>query len=107
MPSMFGAPLLHGRFWTAQEEHSRAPVLVIDRDTSVELFGTGNGVGRELRLGGTVFRVIGISNDWAPQPRFLFLYADSPAWGGSRAQSAFIPGQEGSRVGKAGVNTGR
>src|SRR3546814_11320958 len=32
MPSMFGVPLLHGRFWTAQEEHSRAPVLVIDRD---------------------------------------------------------------------------
>src|SRR3546814_6145932 len=53
MPSMFGVPLLHGRFWTAQEEHSRAPVLVIDRDTSVELFGTGNGVGSELRLGGT------------------------------------------------------
>src|SRR3546814_6625204 len=38
-----------------------------------------------------VFRVIGISNDWAPQPRFLFLHADSQAWGGSRGQSAFIP----------------
>jgi len=91
MPSMFGVPLLHGRFWTTQEEQSRARVLVIDRDTSVALFGTDNGVGRELRLGKTVFRVVGIGGHWAPQPDFLFLHPDSQAWGDSRGKGAFVP----------------
>jgi putative ABC transport system permease protein len=91
MSSMFGVPLLHGRFWTAQEEQSRARVVVIDRNTSLELLGTGNGVGRELRVGKDVFRVIGISGRWAPQPRFHFLQEGSSAWGDDRDDNTFIP----------------
>lgn len=91
MPSMFGVPLLHGRFWTAEEEQSRARVVVIGHDTSMKLLGTENGVGRELRLGKDVFRVIGISGRWAPQPRFHFLREGSSAWGNGRGEDAFAP----------------
>lgn len=104
MPSMFGVPLLHGRFWTAQEEQSRARVLVIGRDTSQALFGTGNGVGRTLRLGKDVFRVIGISGHWAPQPNFLFLHEDSTPWGEAAGQEVFVPALAAVDAGLAPLN---
>lgn len=80
MPSMFGVPLLHGRHWSAREELERAPVAVIDRDTSLKLLGTENGVGREVRIGERLFRVVGVSQHWAPRPAAYFLQNTSQTW---------------------------
>lgn len=94
LPSMFGVPLLHGRYWTAQEERSRERVIVIDRDISLKLLGAENGVGRNVRLGRELFRVVGISGRWAPQPRFYALGSGSPVWwGGNRGETMFVPAQ--------------
>lgn len=89
MPSMFGVPLLHGRAWTAQEEAARARVAVIGREAGLKLFGTADAVGREVRIGAALFRVIGVAGDWAPQPQFHFLQEGS-GWGGGATQ-AFVP----------------
>ncbi|WP_024889122.1 ABC transporter permease [Luteimonas huabeiensis] len=91
MPAMFGVPLRSGRFWTPQEAAEGARVVVVDEATSVALLGTADGVGRDLRIGEGLFRVIGVGGAWAPQPRFHFLQPADDAWRGRGADIAFLP----------------
>lgn len=91
MPAMFGVPLMHGRFWTAEEEDTRARVVVLSQRTSLSLLGTGNGVGREVAIGDATFRVIGISGRWAPQPAFHFLQPGQSAWTNASSMGLFVP----------------
>lgn len=95
MTAMFGVPLLHGRSWTTQEEQDHVPVLVLGRQASLRLLGTEDGVGRDVLVGRTPFRVVGISDDWAPRPRAHYLQAgDNPQiWGNGRGEEAFLPVQ--------------
>ena len=90
MPSMFGVPLLRGRYWTAAEEQDRVPVAVIGDATARALFGDVDAVGRDLRIGSTLFRVIGVAGAWAPRPRFHFLQAGQAVWS-ERSESLFLP----------------
>jgi len=91
MPSMFAVPLQHGRYWTAQEEREHAPVAIIDRETSLKLLGTANGAGHNIRIGKTLFQVIGISGHWNPQPHFYALQGNESAWGKQFAVRAYLP----------------
>ena len=70
---MFGVPLRYGRTWTAAEDAARVPVAVVDSELARKLFGTADAVGRGVRINGTVFRVVGVSTPYAPQPRFYGL----------------------------------
>jgi putative ABC transport system permease protein len=49
-----------GRFFSTPEVTSRAAVCVLDSRTRVSLFGDAPAVGKEVRLGATRFRVIGV-----------------------------------------------
>jgi len=85
---MFGIPLRHGRYWTAQEDADHIPVVVMSAELSQKLFGTDDGVGRSVRIGGKQFRIIGISAPWSPQPHFYGL----EMWRyGDHAESVFLP----------------
>ncbi|EIL87195.1 antimicrobial peptide ABC transporter permease [Rhodanobacter fulvus Jip2] len=86
---MFGVALRYGRNWSAAEDAARAPVAVIDVDLAQKLFGTGNVVGRSIRLDKTVFRVIGVSTPFAPQPHFFGL--DRWAFSDSDLENVFVP----------------
>ena len=86
---MFGVALRYGRNWSAAEDAARAPVAVIDVDLAQKLFGTGNVVGRSIRLDKTVFRVIGVSAPFAPQPHFFGL--DRWAFSDSDLENVFLP----------------
>ncbi|AEQ98165.1 ABC transporter permease [Xanthomonas oryzae] len=66
---MFGIDLSQGRSWTADEEQSRAALVVISESFRKRL-GMAGEVGKSLQLGSKVFRIVGISRDWAPMPRF-------------------------------------
>jgi len=90
MLPVFGVPLRHGRFWTAQEEEARTPVVVIGRELSQRLLGREDGTGAEIRLGRHTFRVIGISERWAPRPRPHFLPGSDPGWQGD-GDEIFVP----------------
>lgn len=90
MPSMFGVPLQRGRHWTAAEERDRVPVAVIADGTARALFGDVDAIGRDLRIGSTLFRVIGITGTWAPRPRFHFLQPGQAVWS-ERSESLFLP----------------
>lgn len=70
---MFGVLLRYGRNWTLAEEAAREPVAVIDTDLAQKLFGTLDAVGRSVRLKNTLFRVVGVIQPYAPQPRFYAL----------------------------------
>ncbi|UNK57756.1 ABC transporter permease [Pseudoxanthomonas daejeonensis] len=93
MTSMFGVPLLRGRSWTVQEEQDRMPVIVLGRRASLRLLGTEDGVGQDVLIGQTPFRVIGISDSWGPRPRAHYLQAgdNSQMWGDGRGEEAFLP----------------
>lgn len=90
MPAMFGVPLRRGRFWTAGEERERAPVAVISEDVARELFPGGDALGREVQVGNGAFRIIGITGEWAPRPRFHFLPPGQAPWDGG-TDSVFLP----------------
>lgn len=86
---MFGVALRYGRSWSATEDAARAPVAVIDVELAQKLFGTGNAVGRSIRIDKAVFQVIGVSAVFAPQPHFYGL--DRWAFSASERESVFVP----------------
>ncbi|MCL7715259.1 ABC transporter permease [Stenotrophomonas mori] len=90
MLPVFGVPLRHGRFWTPEEEQSRTPVVVISRALSERLLGRADGTGAEIRIGRHAFRVIGISERWAPRPRPHFLPSYNAGWQGD-GDEVFVP----------------
>lgn len=92
MLQVFNVPLRHGRFWTPDEEAARTPVVIISRDLSQRLLGREDGTGGEVRLGNHTFRVIGISEHWAPRPRPHFLPSSDAGWRGAGDQ-VFVPAE--------------
>jgi len=52
--------LASGRFYTAAEVESSAPVVVLGSDTASELFTTGSAVGRTVTVNGSALTVIGV-----------------------------------------------
>jgi putative ABC transport system permease protein len=86
--AMFGVPFHAGSGWTAKDDDERARVIVISRELNQKLFGNASGIGRMVRLKGNEFRVIGILDDWHPQPMF-YAQLDKRAFGSSDA--FFLP----------------
>ncbi len=87
--SMMGVTLRYGRNWTLAEDIARAPVVVIDTDLAQKLFGTANAVGRSVRLKQTLFRVVGVVQPFALQPRFYAL--SMGAYNSSAAENLYVP----------------
>lgn len=84
---MFDVPLLSGNAWSKKDDDERARVAVIHRTLASRLFGTEEAVGRELRLPQGTFRVVGVSADWKPAPRFYDL--SNQRYGG--VEQVFLP----------------
>ena len=72
---MFEVPMVTGQAWTRDEDEGRARVAVISRALSDKLFGTTDSVGRDIRVSGHSLRVVGVADDWSPQPRFYDVMA--------------------------------
>jgi putative ABC transport system permease protein len=70
---MFGTPFLHGGAWTAADDASRAPVVVLSKALNQRVFGGADSVGRSLRLDDADYRVVGVLDDWQPVPYFFDL----------------------------------
>jgi putative ABC transport system permease protein len=84
---MFEVPFLYGRGWTAADDEGKAREVVIGRDLNNRLFGGTNSVGRELRLAGTAYRIVGVLDDWRPAPHFYDLNVGVYA----QAEQVFLP----------------
>jgi putative ABC transport system permease protein len=85
--AMFDVPFLYGGGWGANADDPAQPLVVLSRTENDKLFGGANSVGRTLRLADHEFRIVGVLDDWRPQPRFYDLNGgtfDDP-------ENAFIP----------------
>ncbi|RDS83176.1 ABC transporter permease [Dyella psychrodurans] len=85
---MFGTPFHAGGGWTAQNDAERARVVVLNAELNRKLFGTAPSIGKTVRLKNTDFRVIGVLDDWRPQPTF-YAQIDDRAFG--RGDQFFLP----------------
>jgi putative ABC transport system permease protein len=86
--AMFGVPFRAGGGWTAQDDDDRARVVVLSSTLNRTLFGDASGVGRIVRLKNNDFRVIGVIDDWHPQPLF-YAQIDKRVFG--RTDEFFLP----------------
>jgi putative ABC transport system permease protein len=69
--SMFEVPFTYGAGWTAEQDNQHAAVAVLSRWLNEKLFQGANSVGREVNLDGHDYRVVGVTADWNPTPRFF------------------------------------
>jgi putative ABC transport system permease protein len=76
---MFGMRFLYGGSWSQDDDARRAQVVVLSRALNQRLFGGANSVGRILVVATRAFRVVGVIDNWNPQPRFYDL--NSAAYG--------------------------
>jgi putative ABC transport system permease protein len=67
---MVDAPFRYGSGWGADADRQRAAVVVISSKLNEKLFGGANSVGRSVSIEGKDYRVVGVLDDWNPQPRF-------------------------------------
>jgi putative ABC transport system permease protein len=67
---MLDVPFKYGTGWSASDDTNRAPVVVINSKLNQKLFGGANSVGKSVNLEGKDYRVVGVLDNWNPQPRF-------------------------------------
>ena len=71
--AMFEVPMRFGTIWTAADEAAARDVVVLSRELSEKMFGQDNPVGRTLRMDGTEWQIVGVSDTWQPRPRYYRL----------------------------------
>lgn len=71
--SMAEPPFLYGTPWSVDDEAHRAKVLVISKQLNQRLFAGADSVGKQIHLDDGSYRVVGVLDDWHPQPRFYDL----------------------------------
>ena len=84
---MFDVPFLHGRGWSAADDEARGRLAVISRRLNDRLFGGEDSTGRTLQVEGHPLRVIGVLDDWEPNPKFYDLMTGSYG----RSENVFVP----------------
>ncbi len=85
--AMFGAPFRYGHGWSADDDEAKTRAVVISGELNQRLFGGANSVGRSLRMADSLFRVVGVLDDWAPSPHFYDLTTGSYG----AAEQVFLP----------------
>ena len=85
---LFGVPFLRGAGWGPAADHGDAHVVVLSEAVARRLFGTADALGREVRIEGHAFRVVGVAADWQPVPLF---YGGSGGDAAYRADGFFLP----------------
>src|SRR5690348_17343102 len=60
----------YGSGWSAADDEHRAQVAVISSHLNDKAFGGGDSVGKTLSIDGHEYRVVGVLDDWHPQPQF-------------------------------------
>jgi len=84
---MFDTPFLYGQGWSGAEDSGHARVAVISRNLNDKLFKGANSVGRDVLVEGHALRIVGVLDDWKPQPLFYDLFVGRY----DRQEEVFVP----------------
>lgn len=71
--AMFEPPFAYGGGWDHGQDAEHARVIVLTRDMNEKLFGGENSVGRNVRMNGFDYRVVGVLGDWKLRSRYYDL----------------------------------
>jgi putative ABC transport system permease protein len=105
LPSILGVPLRYGRPWTPAEQAAHDPVVILNAQVAEKLFGTPDAVGRSVKMGDKLFRVIGVTASWKPRVSFIGLVQSTGAVLPSAAQF-FVPAKAALAAGVAPLTAG-
>ncbi|KZN37610.1 ABC transporter permease [Pseudoalteromonas luteoviolacea] len=75
--SMLDVPFLYGSPWTEYDDSQGSMVVVLSKKKNEQLFQGQNSLGQEVIIGGSIYRVIGVLDDWLPLPRFYTENSDA------------------------------
>jgi putative ABC transport system permease protein len=67
---MFDLPFIYGSGWDDTADRSLERVVVLSKEINERVFGGENPVGRNLRLNGMDFQVVGVIDEFLPVPKF-------------------------------------
>jgi len=70
---MFDLPFLYGSGWDDDADAAMERVVVLSRETNERVFGGEDSVGRNVRMNGMNFRIVGVLDQWHPVPKFYDL----------------------------------
>jgi len=68
--AMFDVPFIYGGAWSREADENKEMVIVLSREINDRVFGGENSVGSTIRLGGNIYKVVGVIDHWQPKPRF-------------------------------------
>ncbi len=71
--AMFEPPFAYGAAWDRKQDAEHARVVVLGREINEKLFGGQNSVGRNVRLSGDDYVVVGVLGDWKLRSRYYDL----------------------------------
>ena len=71
--AMFEVPFAFGSGWSAVADQGPEPVIVLSKEENDKLFGGANSVGKTIRWDDREFRIIGVLDEWLPQPKYYDL----------------------------------
>jgi putative ABC transport system permease protein len=68
---MFEVPFLYGQGWQNQPENQVKYVTVLSKSINQRIFGGENSVGKTLPISGKLFTVVGVLDEWHPNPKYF------------------------------------
>src|SRR6516164_2213960 len=71
--AMFEPAFAYGGSWDRKQDAEHARVVVLGHEINEKLFGGQNSVGRNVRLGGEDYVVVGVLGDWKLRSRYYDL----------------------------------
>ena len=67
---MFELPFIYGSGWDDSADQNLERVVVLSKEINERIFGGENSVGRNVRLNGLDFQVVGVMDEFLPVPKF-------------------------------------
>lgn len=86
--AMFDAPFRYGSGWPREADAAAEQAVVLKASINERLFGGENSVGRTIMLSGEPYRVVGVLDEWRPQPKFYDVTSGGP---GGDIEDIFLP----------------
>jgi len=84
--SLFEVPMRYGAAWNDSAEDSTENIAVISHSTNLMLFGGGDNVGENFKIGAQIYTIVGIMHAWSLAPRVYDMSQPS-----ARTEGVFVP----------------